>query len=335
MMAIPVIILLFLVFRYARRRALLRFGEQDVTGQLMPEVSGLKPALKLLLSILGLTFLVLTLAGPQFGSRLEEVKRKGVELIIALDVSNSMLAEDIEPNRLERAKMSIERLVAQLQNDRIGLIIFAGEAYVQVPLTDDYLSVKMFIQTIGPESISRQGTAIGSAIGLAMNSFSPDTEKSRVLIIMTDGENHEDDPVAMATEAASKGIIVHTLGIGNPEGVPIPLTPGSQNRAYRKDNQGNTVISRLDEKTLQQVASAGNGKYVRAAGSRMGLNGLYDEINKMQKEEMEARVYSEFDERFQYMAGAALLFLLLEFFVLERKNRFFTNMNLFGSVKEK
>jgi Ca-activated chloride channel family protein len=330
LIALPVLFFLYLVFRWYRRKALRKFGEWEVIQPLMPDVSGVKQGWKFFLTMAALTFLILTLARPEFGSKLEEVKHKGVELIIALDVSNSMLAQDIEPNRLERAKQAIERLVDRLQNDRIGLIIFAGDAYVQVPITDDYMAVKMFLSSISTDVVPRQGTAIGAAINLAMNSFSPQTERSKVLVLITDGENHEDDAVAAASAAAEKGIVIHTLGIGQPQGVPVPLSEGPSNNFYRKDNEGNTVISKLDEKMLQQIAAAGGGKYVRATNSRLGLNILYDEINRMEKQEIESKVYSEFDERFQYAAAFAFFLLLLEFFILERKNRFFTSLNIFG-----
>lgn len=335
LLAVPGFLILYILYRLYRKNALKRFGEWDLVSGLIPDKSSIKHHWKFWLSMAGYAFLVLSLARPQFGSRLEQVKRKGVELIIALDVSNSMLARDIEPSRLERAKQSIERLVDRLQDDRIGLIIFAGDAFIQVPMTDDYLAVKMFLSAIGPDVISRQGTAIGAAIDLAMNSFTQDSEKNRAIVIITDGENHEDDPVAAATRANEKGIIIHTLGIGLPQGAPVPLTQDAAGTSFRKDRQGNTVISRLDEEMLQKIAAAGGGKYIRSTQSRIGLNALYDEINSMEKEEMDTRIYSEYDERFQYMAGLALLLLLLEFFVLERKNRWFTRVNLFGNRNEK
>lgn len=321
LIAVPVFILLYWFGRYLNRRALQKFGDHDLVESLMPLVSKTKPAWKFWLTMTGYVFLVFTLARPQFGSKLEEVKREGVEVIIALDVSNSMMAEDILPNRLERAKQSIERLVDKLEEDKIGLIVFAGDAYTQVPITTDYVSVKMFLASINTNAIPKQGTAIGSAIELATNSFSPVSDANRAIIIITDGENHEDDPVAAARVASEKGIIIHTLGIGLPQGAPIPISDGSANQAFRKDREGNTVISKLDEGMLQQIAFAGQGKYIRATNSRLGLNSLFDEINRMEEKELETRIYSAYDERFQYLAAFALLFLMLEFIIVERRNR--------------
>ncbi|MBA7692195.1 hypothetical protein ES703_100757 [subsurface metagenome] len=240
-----------------------------------------------------------------------------------------MMAEDIQPNRLDKAKQAISKLVEKLQDDKIGLIVFAGDAYTQVPITTDYASTKLFLSAISTEIVPKQGTAIGSAIDLGMNSFTPDMEASKVLIIITDGENHEDDAVEMAKKAAEKGIIVHTIGVGLPKGAPIPVYSSTGQKVFRKDNDGNTIISKLDESMLQKISTAGGGVYIRSTNTRLGLNALFDEINKMEKQEFEARIYSEYDERFQYLIGIALFFLLLEFMILERKNKYFKNIKLF------
>jgi Ca-activated chloride channel family protein len=325
---LPVLALIFALVFSQRKKALKRFGDPEVIGPLMPAVSGARPVIKAILVLLALASMVFGIARPQFGSKLREIKREGVELIIALDVSNSMMAEDIQPNRLERAKQAITRLVDRLVNDKIGLIVFAGDAYTQVPITTDYVSAKLFLNSISTDIVPKQGTAIGSAIKLAMRSFTQQAETSKALIIITDGENHEYDAVEAAKLAAVKGITVHTIGIGLPQGAPIPVYSGGQ-KSYRKDSEGNTVISKLDETMLRRIAAAGNGVYIRSTDTRVGLDQLFDEINKMQKQEMESKIYSDYDERFQYVFGISLFFLLLDFFVLDRKNRWLSKIKLF------
>ncbi len=325
---VPLLAVVFILAGYYRKRVLRRFGDIRLLGTLMPMVSGRRPVLKFVLFLSTLVFIILALAGPRFGSRLEEVKREGVEIIIALDVSNSMLAEDVRPNRLERSKMSISRMLGNLRNDRIGLIVFAGDAYVQVPITGDYTAARMILENITTDIVPVQGTAIGRAIELAERSFTPGTDAGRVLIIISDGEDHEDDPVATAISARERGINIHTIGIGRPEGAPIPLG-GGQTR-FMTDEDGNTVITRLDEATLRAIASAGEGMYIRAGTSATGLSEIMEEIEKMEKTGFEEMVYTEFDERFQYMAAIALILLIIDFLVLERKNRLLSGIKLFS-----
>lgn len=325
---IPVLLAVFIIGRRIRKRSMSRFGDPDIINQLMPFVSGTRPFVKHMFILSALVFIILGMARPQFGSKLEEIKREGIEIVIALDVSNSMLAEDIQPNRLEKAKQAISRLVEKLADDKIGLIVFAGDAYVQIPITNDYSSVKMFLSSINTTIVSKQGTAIGSAIDLGMNSFSPDNEVSKAFIIITDGEDHEDDAVSMAKEAAEKGIIIHAIGVGTPDGTPIPVYSGGQ-RSFRKDRKGNIVITKLNEKMLREITSAGKGSYIRATNSRLGLNMLFDQISTMEKQEMEIRKYSEYDEKFQYMIGLALVLLFLDFMLLERKNKYLKDIKLF------
>jgi len=329
LIAVPVLLLLLIYVIYMKKRDMNRFGNREVISQLMPEASSSRYIIKYILQLLAIFALIIGIARPQFGSKLREVKRQGIEIIIALDVSNSMMAEDIQPNRLERAKQAISKLVDQLVNDKIGLIVFAGKAYVQMPITTDYISAKMFLSTISPDIVPVQGTAIGSAIELGMNSFTPSVESSKALIVITDGENHEDDAVQAARSAAEKGIKVCTIGIGNPDGSPVPVMGSSGQKTYLKDRQGNTVISKLDEKTLQQIAAAGNGVYVRSSDTRIGLNTVFDELNKMEKQEMDVKTYSDYDERFQYFFGLALILLFADMFILERKNRWLSKIKLF------
>ncbi len=328
LLAIPVLLILWLLNNYRRRRALLRYGEPALVMELIPDRSGIRPVLKLILQLMVVAMISIILARPQFGSKIEEVKRQGVEVIIALDVSNSMLAEDIPPSRLERAKQALARLVETLANDKIGLIVFAGDAYVQLPITTDYVSAKMFLSMINPSMVPKQGTAIGSAISLGIRSFSPGTEKSRAMIIITDGENHEDDPIAAAREAAKAGIVIHTIGIGSPEGVPIMLNINGK-REYMKDPQGNTVITKLNENILKEIAVTTNGKYIRATASTTGIEQIFAEIRKMQKQEIEGKIFTEYNEQFQIFAGASLLLLIFDFLLMERKNRKLSGLRLF------
>jgi Ca-activated chloride channel family protein len=326
---IPILALLFTVLFRMRKRDLKRFGQMEVISQLMPDLSFRRPVLKFVLFSLGFTFIIFGLARPQFGSKLREIKREGVEIIIALDVSNSMMAEDIKPNRLERAKLDIAKLVDRMVNDKIGLIVFAGDAYTQIPITTDYVSAKLFLNSISTDIVPRQGTAIGSAIELGMKSFTQQEESSKALIVITDGENHEDNAVESAQLAAEKGIIVHTIGIGSPQGAPIPVYTSGGEKTYWNDKDGNTVISKLDEGMLQQIAAGGRGSYIRSTDSRVGLDRLFEEINRMEKQELESRIYSEYDERFQYLFALGLFFLLLEFMILERRNRWLSKLRIF------
>jgi len=240
-----------------------------------------------------------------------------------------MLSEDIAPNRLENAKRAISKLVDRLHNDKIALIVFAGDAFVQLPMTTDYAAAKMFLSTINPNLVSNQGTAIGEAIELGMKSFTPGDEKNKAMIIITDGENHEGNAVELASQANDAGIIIHTIGMGLSKGSPIPVYNNAGQKDFRTDAQGNVIISKLDEETLKKVAAAGGGDYIRANNTKMGLNALFDKLNSMDKAEMESKVYSEYEEQYQFFVGFALLILFVEFFILFKKNRWLSKMNLF------
>jgi Ca-activated chloride channel family protein len=239
-----------------------------------------------------------------------------------------MLAEDIQPDRLTRAKQSISKLVDNLENDKIGLIVFAGDAYTQIPVTVDYVSAKMFLSTINTQMVPKQGTAIGAAINLGMRSFTPGENKSKAMIIITDGENHEDDPVKQAEEAAKAGIVIHTIGIGSTEGVPIPITTSGR-KDYLKDIDGNTVITRLDEDILKKIAIASGGTYVRASNSDIGLDEIYGKIKQMKKQELESTMYTEYNDQYQIFAAISLFMLILDFIIMDRKNRKFSHIKLF------
>ena len=299
-----------------RRNRIRKFGDEALVSQLMPSYSKGKVWVRLVLFSIGFFFFVIGLSRPQIGAKLKEHETKGAEIMIVLDVSNSMLAEDYSPNRLERAKLAISRLVDKLREDRIGLIVFAGNSFVQLPITTDYVSAKMFLNSITTGSVPVQGTAIGEAINTAMRSFSVQSEKSRAVIVITDGENHEDDPVAAAKQAAEMGVRVYTIGVGSPEGKPIPM-----DGELLKDKDGEIVVTRLDEKVLQDVAQAGNGLYVRAGNSEFGLNPIIENIDRMEDEKYSSIVFEEFDEQFMYFMAIALFFFVLEMLVGDRRSK--------------
>ena len=295
-------------------------------AQLMPDVSKYRPDVKFWLVFAAIGLFTVLLARPQFGSKLETVKRQGVEVMIALDISNSMLAQDVQPSRLEKAKRLVAQLVDKMENDKVGMIVFAGDAFTQLPITSDYISAKMFLESINPSLISKQGTAIGAAINLATRSFTPQEGVGRAVIVITDGENHEGGAVEAAKAAAEKGIQVSVLGVGMPDGAPIPVEGTND---FRRDRDGNVVVTRLNEQMCQEIAQAGDGIYVRVDNSNAAQKVIAQEINKMAKADVETQVYTEFNEQFQAVAWIILLLLLAEMLILERKNPLFRNIHLF------
>ena len=313
---VPVFPVLYALLRYRRRKSIRKFGDEKLVKELMPSYSGSKGWVRVVLFSLAFMFFSIGMARPQMGAKLKEHKTKGAEIMIALDVSNSMLAKDYSPNRLERAKLAISRITDKLQDDRIGLIVFAGTSFVQLPITSDYVSAKMFLNTISTESIPIQGTAIGDAINTAIRGFSAQSEHSRAIIVITDGENHEDDAVAAAKQAAEAGIKVYTIGVGSTDGQPIPMDGG-----LLKDKDGNIVVTRLDEDTLKEVASAGGGAYVHAGNDEFGLTPIINDIRKMEDEEYNSVVFEEYDEQFMYFLGIALVLFALEMLIGERRSR--------------
>jgi len=332
LITIPVLVVLYLILYRRQKKAIMKFIDPSFFEFLVPLRATGRSHLKFILLILAVMSLIIAIARPQFGSRLQEVKREGIELIIALDVSRSMLAEDIKPNRLERAKQAIISLVNRMEDDKIGMIIFAGDAYTQLPITTDYISAKMFLSDISPEIVSRQGTAIAAAIELGSKSFTQDTEASKVIVVISDGENHEGDAVQAAKQAAEKGIKVYTIGMGSPNGAPVPLSRyGSQQSGFLKDRDGEVVISKMDPGMLSQIASAGDGKFFGASTGNVGLNQLYNDLNRLNKSEIETKVYSEYDDQFQYFIAFSLILLLLDIFILERKSKFLSRFSLFDN----
>ena len=315
LLLVPLIPALYAVALAFRKRRIRRFGDPKMVAHLMPHYSRAKGWVRIILFTLAFFFFVIGLSRPQIGAKLSERQTKGAEIMICLDVSSSMLAQDYTPCRLERAKLAISSLVDKLHDDRIGLIIFAGSSFVQLPVTTDYVSAKMFLSSIDAGSVPVQGTAIGDAIHTAMKSFSAQSEKSRVIILISDGENHEDDAVAAAKEAAQAGIRIYTVGVGSAAGQPIPV-----DGELLRDKDGNIVVTRLDEKTLRQIADAGGGAYIQAGNEEFGLNPIINDIRAMEGELFSSVVFEEYDEQYMYFFAIALILLVIEMLVGERKN---------------
>lgn len=331
---VPVLIGLFILSGYLRNQAIKRWGEWGTIQQLMPLRSPARRIIKAILYTLAFAVLVPAIANPQLGSKLKTAKRKGAELIIALDVSNSMMAEDIRPNRLSNASQAIAQLLKRLKGDKVGLVVFAGDAYVQIPITTDYSAAKMFLRTVETNMVPIQGTAIGKAIRLAMNSFTDSETASKAIILISDGENHEDDAILASEEATELGMTVHAIGMGSPEGEPIPVYDPYGRKTFRKDQEGNTVVTKLNEAMLREVAAAGNGVYVRATNANTGLNILMDEIEKMEREEFETQSFSEYESRFQIFVFIVIVLLLLEFIILPRRNKWLVKLGWFKFLEE-
>ena len=333
LLAIPVFLLIFIINRYRRRIFLKKYADESKHPVLLPDVASFKSWMKLIISLIALTLLIFALSGPRIGSQLREVEKKGREIIIALDVSFSMLASDIYPNRLEMAKTALSRMLDQLEDDKVGLIVFAGEAYMVMPLTNDFSAAKLFLRNAGPGMVSRPGTSLPAAINMAVRSFSPvlpeatGIDFSKAIIILTDGENHEPGVMEAAEEAKKLGIIIHTIGIGNPDGVPIPLTPGGSD--FRRDKEGNVIVSKLDENTLKALSSLTGGYYIRSGNDPTGLFRLIRRIDELEKKEFTAKVFAQYDEKFQYFIGFALLLLLIAFFIREKRNKWLSNLKIF------
>ena len=324
---LPVLVAVYLYYNHRRRQNIRKYGDPALLKELMPTISKYRPDVKFWLTFAALALTIFMLARPQFGSKMETVKRSGVEAVIALDISNSMLAEDVTPSRLEKAKKLISRLVDTFNNDKVGMIVFAGEAFTQLPITSDYISAKMFLESINPSLITTQGTDIGAAIRLAMKSFTPNDGVGRAIVVITDGENHEGGAVEAAKEAAEKNMQVFILGIGSPDGSPIPVERGRND--FRKDKDGNVIVTRLNEQMCQEIAKAGNGVYIRVDNSNSAEKILNEEISKLAKTDVESQVFTDFDEQFQALAWLVLILLVVEMLILERKNPLFKNIRLF------
>jgi Ca-activated chloride channel family protein len=328
LLALPLMLLIYVLYRRWQKKSMALYGDGKLIERLSPMRSSLRTFAKFFILQLAYIFLVIGIADPQIGSRLEKVERKGMDIMIALDVSNSMLSEDILPNRLERAKQSISKLIEELRNDRLGIIVFAGKAFTQLPITTDYAAAKMFVSSIDPGIVPVQGTSISEAIRLAEKSFNKE-DHSKAIIIITDGEDHEGEALEAAKACSEKGIKLYTIGMGLPEGSPIPLYNNGVRSGFKKDKKGQTIISRLNENMLQQIAAAGNGIYVRANNSNTGLKQIFNEIDSMEKKEFESRMFSDYEDRFQYFLFPALLLIILEILLLNRKSKWAMSISLF------
>ena len=330
--AIPVMVLLALLYFRNLKKKLRLLGQYDLVTQLRPDVSTTKRIIRLVLFLLAFSSLILAVCNLQTGSKLKEVKREGADIIVCLDVSNSMLAQDLSPNRLTRARYALERMVDQLNGDRLGLVIFAGEAYVQLPITTDYSAAKLFIDAINPGMVPVQGTNLADAIKVASESFSNESGKNKAIVLITDGEDHEEEAVTAAEAASKNDIMVSTIGIGSETGVPIPLIENGVVKGYRKDRDGQTVITRLNTSLLQEVAAKGNGVFVQATASDLGLEKVLEKINQLEKSAIESKMYSDYEDQFQWFIALTLLFLLIEFLISERISNWYKRLNLFGNA---
>jgi Ca-activated chloride channel family protein len=324
---------IFIFYHYWRKRTYQKLGELQLIEQLAPENSKRKHIIKFILIFFAFIFLVIGIANPQIGTKYEKVKRSGVDVMIALDVSKSMLAEDIKPDRLERSKQFISRLIDKLQNDRIGLIVFAGNAYLQMPITIDYSAAKLFLNNINTEMVPTQGTAIAEAIELSMQSFNKEEKKFKTLIIITDGEDHEGDALTLAEEAAAEGVIVHTIGVGSPKGAPIPQYRNGVQADFKRDENGNIVLSKLNETELQQIAAKGDGKYYRLSSGTQEIDAIISEISTMEKKNFEERVFTDYEDQFQYFLAIALFLITLEFFISDKKSVWLRKLGIFKGNK--
>ncbi len=333
LLLLPLMLLLYFVTVKWRKKVKSIYGDEELVNKLLPDVSSTKRVWKFVLYFIAFLFVLIGLINPQIGTKLEEVKRKGADIMICLDVSNSMNAEDLQPNRLERSKQALLKLLEKLKGDRIGIIVFGGQAYVQLPITTDYAAAKLFLGSINTGMIQTQGTAIGNAIELAMESFGKDEGKNKAIVVITDGENHEDDAKSVAELALEKGITVHTIGIGSEQGSPIPIFKNNIREGYRKDKEGNTIITKLNEPMLQEIAAAGNGIYVRATNADVGLRNILDAIDSLEKKEFESKMYSDYEDQFQWFIAAAFILLLIETLLTERKSKLYQRLNLFEVKK--
>lgn len=330
LLLVPVAVALFIFAMRRRRRRLERFASATILAQLTPSASPARIRTKFIIYTLAVIFLVLAAARPQIGSKLREEHHKGIEMMLVVDVSNSMLAEDFEPNRLDRTKYAIDRVVESMKQDRIGVVAFAGEAQVQLPITSDYRMARAFTRKLSPTLVRTQGTDLGAAIKLASMSFSSQSEGSRVMILITDGENHESDALEAAQIAADKGIEIYTIGIGTPEGAPI-MVGGD----YLTDENGDMVVSKLDEKTLQEIAQKTGGAYVRATKQSIGLKEIVDRLKQLDESDLATTRFEAFDEQYQYPLAVALLLLLIEWLILDRRNPLLARFNIFGQKGQK
>lgn len=331
--AVPLLIILFVAVRRWKKKALARLGDREVISRIMPDVSFSRPTLKFIFFIVAYAMLIVGLADPQIGTKTEDIKRNGADLMILLDVSNSMLSQDLAPNRLESAKRALDQLIDNLHDQRIGIVVFAGEPYVQLPMTTDYSAAKLFLNEISTGMVPTQGTAIGAAIDMGMQSFDFKNKTAKAIILMTDGENHEDDAVRATEDAADKKVMVNVIGFGSEQGSPIPVYLNGKQSGFHVDSAGHTVISKLNEDMCKEIAAAGNGVYVRATNAGSGLNIVMNQIGKMQGKAYDSKQFTDFEDRFQFFLVIAFLLLVTEFFIANRKSLRLSRLKLFEVKK--
>ena len=324
LIGVGVCIVVYVLYRIIEKRKLKLLADNDLLSVIVPDYSAFRKSLKFILFTLSAVFFIIAWAQPQYGVKKQNVKKKGVEIAIALDVSNSMLAEDIKPNRIEKAKFSIQRIINKLEQNKISIITFAGEAYIQLPMTTDVGASKLFLQNISTNSIEKQGTAIGAAISKCMRSFSGNDKVAKTIIVISDGENHEDDAVGMAQQAREKGIIIHTVGMGTTNGVPIPIKSQYGQRNFLMDRNGSPVTTKLNEQMLQEIAAAGGGVY-----SREDFSPILKALDDLEKSDFEAQEFNVYNERFQVFLILGLVCLILDFCILDRKNKWLKHIDVF------
>jgi Ca-activated chloride channel family protein len=327
---IPAIVVLFLLVLWWKKRIQKRFADPKLIQKLSPEKSTFKSFLKLIVFCFALFFLIISLANPKMGTKLETVKRQGVDIVFALDVSKSMLAEDIAPNRLEKAKQIITKVIENLGSDRIGIIIYAGSSYPLLPITTDYAAARMFLQNANTEMVSNQGTAINDAIERALSYYDNDEQTNRFLVIVSDGEDHQENTLDLAKEAAKKGIKIYTVGIGTAKGGPIPLKDNGRVVAYKKNNEGTVVVTQLNEQILRDIANVGNGKYINGNKTQETIATIKEVLEKAEKNEFETKQFSDYEDQFQWFVGIGLLLLIIDVTLLEKKTKWVQKLNLFN-----
>ena len=318
---IPVLIVLYIVELSLKNKSLNKFATSPLLSVLIPDFKANKKLSRFILYHFAIAFFIIGLANPQMGSKIAEGKQEGVDIMIALDVSNSMMAEDLKPNRLQRAKLAIEKLVNRLGGDRVGIIVFAGNAYVQLPITTDYSAAKLFLTGIDNNIVPVQGTAIGKAIDLSMQSFNFEDVSSKTIIIITDGENHEDDAIKAAEAAYEKGVVINTIGMGSIQGAPIPVYRNGRQVDFKKNRSGETIITKLNDTMLKDISEAGGGTFVRASQQDVGLGILLDNLDQMEKKEFGSVIYTEYESRFQFYLGIGLLLLLIDLLLFDKKQK--------------
>lgn len=334
LLAILLVLLVFFLQLFWKKKAQQKFATTKALEKLSPNKSKFKPVLKVLFWSIALIFLVLALVNPKIGSTTETVKREGVDIVFALDVSKSMLAEDIAPNRLEKSKQLVTQIINNLTSDRIGIVAYAGSAFPQLPITTDYGSAKLFLQSMNTDMVSSQGTAINEAIELAQTYYNDESETNRVLFLISDGEDHGGNIENIAEQASEKGIRIFTIGVGTSKGGPIPIKRNNVTQSYKKDRNGETVITRLDQSTMEAISEATNGKFIAGGNTQEVVNQVNDILSNIEKTEFESKQYADYKDQFQWFLGFGILFIVLDVFILERKTAWIRRLNLFNEKKE-